>query len=310
MPALRRQVAPEAPVLRPLALLVRRRPVGPRHQPARIHPFVEQVDDFALARAVHPAKQDDHRRPAGLAQPGLFIEQLGAQGRDLRLVFPARYLPAQLGGFKHCDHPNPPTRDPRTRFAASLAGNPRGCHSADRLTTACRTLSAGRAQRGGCFRPVTRICIDPRRPLSLHFAPPWMNPMTTTSSSQPSHSSTILRPLIAAIAVASICIAAGSSRMAQPSFAITNGGSITALGVPLTENFDTLASSRTPTSRGPTIRRSPAGFPPGLPTIRAPAHRTPAPSTASASPAPTRSPTARWARSHRAAPGRSSMRRS
>ena len=44
--------------------------------------------------------------------------------------------------------------------------------------------------------------------------------MNTTSSSQPSHSSTILRPLIAAIAVALICIAAGSSRMAQPSFAI------------------------------------------------------------------------------------------
>ena len=54
--------------------------------------------------------------------------------------------------------------------------------------------------------------------------------MTTTSSSQPSHSSTILRPLIAAIAVALICIAAGSSRMAQPSFALTNGGSITDAG--------------------------------------------------------------------------------
>ena len=117
MPALRRQVAPEAPVLRPLALFVRRWPVGPRHQPARIHPFVEQVDDFALARAVHPAKQDDHRRPAGLAQPGLFIEQLGAQGRDLRLVFPARYLPAQFGGFKHCDILTRPAEpaNPRTR---------------------------------------------------------------------------------------------------------------------------------------------------------------------------------------------------
>ena len=69
--------------------------------------------------------------------------------------------------------------------------------------------------------------------------------MNTTSSSQPSYSSTILRPLIAAIAVALICIAAGSSRMAQPSFAITNGGSITELGVPLTENFDTLASTGT-----------------------------------------------------------------
>ena len=69
--------------------------------------------------------------------------------------------------------------------------------------------------------------------------------MNTTSSSQPSHSSTILRPLMAAIAVALICIAAASSRMAQPSFATTNGGSITQLGVPLTEKFDGLASAGT-----------------------------------------------------------------
>ena len=45
--------------------------------------------------------------------------------------------------------------------------------------------------------------------------------------------------------VALLCVAAGSSRMAPPSFAITNGGSITAAGVPLTEDFDTLASTGT-----------------------------------------------------------------
>ena len=69
--------------------------------------------------------------------------------------------------------------------------------------------------------------------------------MNTTSSSRSSRSLIILRPLIAAIAVTLVSVAARSSRMTQPSFATTNGGSITALGVPLTENFDTLASSGT-----------------------------------------------------------------
>jgi endonuclease G, mitochondrial len=54
-----------------------------------------------------------------------------------------------------------------------------------------------------------------------------------------------LRPVISAIVVALICVAAGSSRIAPPSFAITSGGSITTAGVPLTENFDTLASAGT-----------------------------------------------------------------
>ena len=69
--------------------------------------------------------------------------------------------------------------------------------------------------------------------------------MATTSSSQSSRPLTAPRPAISAIAVAVICVAAGSSRLAPPSFAITNGGNITALGVPLTENFDTLASTGT-----------------------------------------------------------------
>jgi DNA/RNA endonuclease G (NUC1) len=54
-----------------------------------------------------------------------------------------------------------------------------------------------------------------------------------------------LRPLISVIAVTLISIAVGSSHIAQPSFATTNGGSIAALGVPLTENFDTLAATGT-----------------------------------------------------------------
>jgi endonuclease G len=52
-------------------------------------------------------------------------------------------------------------------------------------------------------------------------------------------------PAAFVIAAAMICVAVGLSDLAKPSFALTNGGSLTALGVPLTENFDTLASTGT-----------------------------------------------------------------
>ena len=51
--------------------------------------------------------------------------------------------------------------------------------------------------------------------------------------------------MASAIAVASILIATSSSKIARPSFAIINGGSVTALDVALTENFDALASTGT-----------------------------------------------------------------
>src|SRR5688572_24280830 len=69
--------------------------------------------------------------------------------------------------------------------------------------------------------------------------------MTSLPTSQSSRRSTALRPVVSAIAVAVICVMAGSSRIAPPSFATTNGGSITATGVPLTEQFDTLAATGT-----------------------------------------------------------------
>ena len=50
---------------------------------------------------------------------------------------------------------------------------------------------------------------------------------------------------LAVCALVSLFAAAGLSHMVPPTFALTNGGSITALGVPLTENFDTLASAGT-----------------------------------------------------------------
>jgi hypothetical protein len=56
---------------------------------------------------------------------------------------------------------------------------------------------------------------------------------------------TRIRPTALLIAVTMIWVAVGISNMVKPSFALTNGGSITALGVPLTENFDSLASTGT-----------------------------------------------------------------
>src|SRR5215475_2106858 len=56
---------------------------------------------------------------------------------------------------------------------------------------------------------------------------------------------TCIRPVALLIAITAICFTLGISYIVQSSFALTNGGSITALGVPLTENFDALASSGT-----------------------------------------------------------------
>ena len=42
-----------------------------------------------------------------------------------------------------------------------------------------------------------------------------------------------------------LAVVAGSAGIMKPSFALTNGGNITAVGVPLTEDFDTLATAGT-----------------------------------------------------------------
>ena len=83
--ALRRQVAPEAPVFRTLALLVGGLPIGVRVQPARVHPLVQQVDGLALAGAVDAGKQHDDGK-GGLSKPLLDGQQLFAQQQGLRLV--------------------------------------------------------------------------------------------------------------------------------------------------------------------------------------------------------------------------------
>src|SRR6266404_2261361 len=58
-------------------------------------------------------------------------------------------------------------------------------------------------------------------------------------------SATSLRLMALMIAIVVVCLGVVISALVQPSSAITNGGSVTALGVPLTENFNTLASTGT-----------------------------------------------------------------
>src|ERR1051325_9125960 len=50
---------------------------------------------------------------------------------------------------------------------------------------------------------------------------------------------------LSALAAVTTCLVFGVSYIALPTLALTSGGSITALGVPLTENFDTLAATGT-----------------------------------------------------------------
>src|SRR5215475_6069407 len=54
-----------------------------------------------------------------------------------------------------------------------------------------------------------------------------------------------LRPATLLIIVIMICLGLGVRTLTRPSSALTNGGSITALGTPLTGNFDSLASTGT-----------------------------------------------------------------
>src|SRR5262245_17057251 len=58
-------------------------------------------------------------------------------------------------------------------------------------------------------------------------------------------SGTHIRPTALLIAITTMCVVVRMSHLVQSSFALTNGGNITALGVPITENFDALASTGT-----------------------------------------------------------------
>ncbi len=68
---------------------------------ARVHPFIQQIDGLALARAVHAADQDDDREAPVLEQVVLRIEQGFAQLRYLaRISLLADRVP-QFRRFKH-----------------------------------------------------------------------------------------------------------------------------------------------------------------------------------------------------------------
>src|SRR5262245_21749647 len=95
------QVAPEAPVFRPLALFLGRRSVGARDQPARIHPLAEQVDALALAGAVDAAEDNDYRKARIGFERALYLEQFFAQRGDLRPVVGTGDFPSQFRCFEH-----------------------------------------------------------------------------------------------------------------------------------------------------------------------------------------------------------------
>ena len=100
-PPFRWQGAPVAPHVRALDLLVARCRKGQRRQIARVHPFVEHVDRFALARAIDAADQDDDRELAVFAQFELSVEQGRAQlGNLLAERFLVDRVP-ELCRFKH-----------------------------------------------------------------------------------------------------------------------------------------------------------------------------------------------------------------
>ena len=69
-----RQLAPEAPLCRPLQLLI-----GGRHETlyldaTRVHPFVEQLDGFALASPLNAIDQNQHGKTLVLLQLELRFE--------------------------------------------------------------------------------------------------------------------------------------------------------------------------------------------------------------------------------------------
>ena len=97
-----RQLPPEPPVFRPVALLVGKLAEGAGNQPARIHPLVQFVDRFAFTGAVHTGEYHDHRK-IGLPQLHLHHQQLLSQLGNLLVIIPFGQLALQFGGSKHHD---------------------------------------------------------------------------------------------------------------------------------------------------------------------------------------------------------------
>ena len=68
----RPQIAPER---RPLAFFIGRRPPGAGHDPARVHPFVQQVGGLAASRRVETGQHDDDRERCRPPKVVLYPEQ-------------------------------------------------------------------------------------------------------------------------------------------------------------------------------------------------------------------------------------------
>ena len=96
-----RQRAPIAPHRRSFGFLVRRIVEGVRVDVARIHPFVEEVDRLALARAAYARNEQDHWKLAELGKPELGVQQIDPQLRLDALVLPLGQLVSQLRRLEH-----------------------------------------------------------------------------------------------------------------------------------------------------------------------------------------------------------------
>ena len=68
---------------------------------ARVHPLVEQVHRLALARAIHPAHQNDDREFSLLRQIELCVQQRFAQRGHFLVVGGFVDFVSEFGRFKH-----------------------------------------------------------------------------------------------------------------------------------------------------------------------------------------------------------------
>jgi hypothetical protein len=94
-PTRSRQPQPITPELRALALILARCFVGFATQVARVEPFVQRVQRFALARAVRAVDEHDHREFCPF-ELGLRFQQRGPKIDDRRVVVPLAQRAAEL----------------------------------------------------------------------------------------------------------------------------------------------------------------------------------------------------------------------
>ena len=140
--SLGRQVAPEMPHRRMLALFLGRLAQRVGGDVARIHPLLQQVDGLALAGAVHAVDEDEQGEFGAVQQLVLRLKQRLAQPGKLAFVDVLLDRMAKLGGFEHAGRPR--------WFPGTLADRPGGNNG--------RKREAGRAARAAGIRPARRSC--------------------------------------------------------------------------------------------------------------------------------------------------------